>query len=397
MIAVWNRDIEMKINKWHGSFIRGLALILVSATINLFAILAANAQSISTDAPSATSSAPAPASADKKSDALKIIAIPSSMPKPIPLGIALMVNNIERIDDQKEQFTADFFVYYTWKDVSLAFDPKKIGSVRKEYNNEVATRKIHEIWSPHIMITNLVGKPQQVTRGLKIYSDGTIIYSQHIVGTFAAKFNFSSFPFDNQSLPLIFKSTRYNTEQLSFYQSQEDADRSGISDEAKIKSWSIKNIKFTTSEERSWDGNLLPVFEAKTEVARNASSEYFALLPLFLTMFMPIMNTLFLKADVGPRLTAWSGALLATIMLNAGFDSKYQFLDSTSLAKELITVSLIFQFVMMVLTMTVFNDAVMSKLNKPYLVNEINRFLRWSIPFCFTLLIASLVLLNIFG
>jgi hypothetical protein len=386
----------MKIYKWNSSLLQSLALMCVIA-IGIFVAPKVNAQPSAEQSSTGAAASPASTIQDKSNEVLKIIAVPSSMPKPIPLGISLMVNSIDAIEDREEQFIADFFVFYTWKDVSLAFDPKKIGSVRKEYNNEVATRKIHEIWSPHIMITNLVGKPQQVTRGLKIYSDGTIIYSQHIVGTFAAKFNFNSFPFDSQVLPLIFKSTRYDTEQLNFYQNQEDIDRSGIDNDATIKNWSIKDIKFTMSEDRSWDGNLLPVFEAKTEVARNASSEYFALLPLFLTMFMPIMNTLFLKSDVGPRLTAWSGALLATIMLNAGFDSKYQFLDSTSLAKELITFSLGFQFLMMVLTMTVFNEGVMNKFQKPHLVAEINRFLRWAIPFCFILLIVSLVLLNVFG
>lgn len=326
----------------------------------------------------------------------KIIGIPASMPKPIPLGISLMINKIISIEDKEETFKADFFVYYSWKDTSLAFDPKKIGSVRKEYSNEVATRKIHQIWSPHINITNLIDKPQEVSRGLKIYSDGSVIYSQHIVATFAAKFNFNSFPFDTQVLPLTFKSTRYDTQQLSFYQSQQDIDRSGVDENLKIKNWHVTKSDFMLSEERSWDGNLLPVFEAKTFVSRNASSEYFALLPLVLIMFMPLMNTLFLKADVGPRLTAWAGALLATIMLNTGFDSKYLFLDSGSLAKELITLSLAFQFIMMILTMTVFNPAVMDKLNRPHIVEEVNRFLKWAIPFSFILLIVSLILLNAF-
>jgi hypothetical protein len=327
----------------------------------------------------------------------KIVAVPSNMPKQIEIGVAVVVNKINKIDEKNDTFDADVDITYSWNDPTQIFDPKILGSTRKEYSREVASAKIQKMWSPHIDISNIIGKPASLERGIWIYSDGQVVYNQHIVGTFHSKFNLKAFPFDRQALAINLDSTRYTSDELQFTQNQKEVNASGIREGASLAGWDLDELVFVPSQVQGWEGSFYPQFSAQVIMQRIAPSYLFDFLPLLLIMLMPLLLTLYLKSDVGPRLSAWAGALLATVATSFTLNLRYPALDSDSIVSQILVICFGFQFLMICLTMTVFNAQLTDKIKNQHLLAEIIRFLRWSIPIGFVLVLLSRILLTAFS
>ena len=121
------------------------------------------------------------------STAKSVSEFPDDVPNPLTVRVALIVNNISKINESAGTFTADIDLLLRWKDPRQAFDGKTVGVDQEQFNGEKATAKLATLWTPQVKITNLAEKPLRQEDGLFLYADGRVVHNQRLTATFENK------------------------------------------------------------------------------------------------------------------------------------------------------------------------------------------------------------------
>jgi hypothetical protein len=100
--------------------------------------------------------------------------IPENTPRPLKIGVAVFINNITKVNDQAGTFEGSLDLQLRWKNVDLAFNAKKMGTNRLEFEHDSAVQKLASIWTPALTLANAT--IQSMEQGLFIYADGTVVY-----------------------------------------------------------------------------------------------------------------------------------------------------------------------------------------------------------------------------
>ena len=269
------------------------------------------------------------------------------------VGVSVFINDITKINEQAGTFEANIDVRYHWRDPGLAFDAKAEGADRQEFSNEEMDAKLKKMWSPKLTVANQNGATLRSEGGLFIYADGKVEHIQRMRVTLDNKYKLGGFPFDTQSMPIRVVSRRYTTNQLELVQDQEDLNASGIKETMSINGWSAKRLEFASATSRGWSGDMYADLEARVMIKRLPYATLFAILtPFILTLLVPSIMTLYIKADVAPRMTLWGASILALIALNFTFSVRYAALGPDSIVQQLITIGFGLQLLMVTLTVT---------------------------------------------
>jgi hypothetical protein len=308
--------------------------------------------------------------------------------------VALFVNNISKISEATNTFESQFDLRYVWNDPRLAFNSGEMGTNRLEFGQEAAIAKLATMWNPQIKITNMIEKDAQISVGLFIHYNGEVEMIQRIKATFESKLTLAAFPFDTQSLLVAMLSSKYNTNQITISQDQEDLNESGVDANLKISGWNPQGISFKMSQTRAWNGTFLRQIEANVKMKRIPNAILGSIFtPFLLTLIVPTIFTFFTKVDLTPILISWSGSILALVALTFTFSVRYPWLDSNSLVSQILTTGHTFQLVSVILSITIFNPEVSRRMDR-FIVAELVRYLRWIVPFGFltTLITKSLLI-----
>lgn len=321
------------------------------------------------------------------------LATPENIPKPLKVGVGLILNNLISLNEQSGIFEADVDLSLTWTDANLAFDPKKEGTTLLTLDAEQTAQELKSVWTPKIVITN-IQKIVSDEPSMTIIPDGTVTYIQRIKADFKTNPDLKSFPFDSQSLTFYLDALDNTTNEIQFTQSQQDINHSGVRTGVSLAGWTMKGIDFSHSLARNAKGGYYPRFEAKISMDRISWPHLFAFAPLLLIMLSPTIITLYSDSStVGTRLTAWGAALLTLIATMFALNQKYPALQSDSILPQMTSIMMTYQFVMIVISMTFLNPAFTQRFKNPYIVSEVVSYLRWSIPAIFSVFIVMRVLL----
>lgn len=336
---------------------------------------------------------PTPAPAEPVAVVISGPALPLNTPRPLRIGVAFTLNNISKVNDFDNNYTANIDLHLKWHDPSLAFDPNEYGTFRRELNLDQAVKFLTKIWSPEITIANMKGAPLSKESCLLIDADGSISYIQRIKAIFDTPYNLAPFPFDTQNFVIKLSSKKYNTSEIEFFQTQEEINQSGIREGFSLAGWNFLNIDYLGSAIRGLDGKFFPEFTIKMTMSRQPLNHLFAMLPLLLIVIVPTILTLYATADVGARLSTWSGAILALIALSFTMQLRYPALPSNGILSQLIATIFAYEFLMICLTMSIFNGDLTRKIKNPFLVTQTIQFLNWQVPFVFlAVIVLSIVL-----
>jgi hypothetical protein len=322
--------------------------------------------------------------------------MPENIPKPLKVGVSLILNNLISLDEKQGTFEADVDLTLTWNNPNLIFDPKTVGTSLMNFNAAETPEKLKTIWSPQITISNIEEIINDVP-SLTITPDGTATYIQRIKAGFKITPDLRAFPFDKQSLTFYLDATNNTTNEVAFTQTQRDINHSGVRDGVHLSGWSMQGIDFKHSLVRSPAGGFYPRFEAEISMSRIATPHLFAFAPLLLIMLSPTLMTLFSDFNLSTRLTAWGASLLTLMATSFALNQKYPALESNSILPEITSIVLIYQFLMIILTTTLLNPAFASRFKDPYIISELVDYLRWAIPLALILLVVSRVLLAVSG
>jgi len=345
---------------------------------------AAPGKAAEADAKPAAGAAPAEADAKPKAPAASADAgdkMPAGVPLPLRVGVAVTLNDASKFSEIAGTYEALVDVRYRWVDPSLAFSAKEMGGERLEFSNEQMTEKLKKIWTPKLSLVNQLGNPARSESGLFIYADGTVEQFQRLRTVLDTKYRMAAFPFDTQGLQVRILSTRYTANQVNLQQDQNDIDASGFSESIAISGWTAKRMEFSTARKRSWNGDIYPEFEAKAFIQRQPFGHLAGVLtPFLLIMLVPTLMTLYIKADVAPRMTLWGASILALIALNFTFSVRYPALGADSLVQQVMSIGFGYQMLMISLTSTVFYPTFSDRYFSKHLQAEIVGVLRWLVP-----------------
>lgn len=322
------------------------------------------------------------------------IEMPSNTPRPLKVGIAVFVNDIGKINDHTGSFEASLDIRQRWKDTGLAFDRKQMGLNHLDFEHEKAVEKLATIWTPELVLANAT--VQSMDQGLFIEADGTVTLIKRVKAVFDTRLQLAAFPFDTQALTIRIVSQRANYNQLALTQNQQDIDHSGLSKSVGLSEWQVQRLRFEPLIFRGWDGQYYPEMQVKIVLNRQPAAELLIILmPFFLVMLVPTVGTLYTRVDTERQLGFWASSILALVALSFTFTARYAMLPSGSLIMQLIVIGSVYQLIMILLTITLFNRQATERWSvNRLLVDELTGYLRWSIPPLLIGLVLTRVLLT---
>jgi hypothetical protein len=121
---------------------------------------------------------------------------------PIRVDVGVFLIDLVDVDELEESFTADFFVRLRWRDPRLSVEAR--GHALDDCTLELA-----DIWHPDVHPVNLRGVTRERELDVDVMPDGTVQFSERILGEFSAVLDLNEFPFDTHTLRIQLASSEY--------------------------------------------------------------------------------------------------------------------------------------------------------------------------------------------
>ncbi len=195
---------------------------------------------------------------------------PDGTPTIVRTGIRAV--DIREIDDVDQTITIDLAIRRVWKDRRLS-------------HLEGCGLHADTIWFPHLILANSGRLFERWSNKVTIGADGQATHLQRVSGTIASYHSLHDFPFDKQSIKILFLPLAHDPTELTL---ELDEEFNGIRKVLNISDWTISGIDASISET-----DLLAFGEtrASIEFAVNAARIrvfwlWKVILPLSLIVFM---------------------------------------------------------------------------------------------------------------
>lgn len=122
----------------------------------------------------------------------------------IKLKYGIEIKSLEYLDQKAENIEFNIWIIQTWKDEYLNWN-------KSIYNLSKITSNAETIWTPDLELYNSASKPKVYDKygGIKIFSDGSVLWIRPTTFSFSCHLNFKNFPFDTQSCTMTFGSWKY--------------------------------------------------------------------------------------------------------------------------------------------------------------------------------------------
>jgi hypothetical protein len=116
-----------------------------------------------------------------------LIYSPDAPGKPIPVAIALEIENIPQIDEVAEQFGVDGDLLASWNAPRLAYIAAKPSDPDKIY-------QLGTIWMPSLDMFNAVSPRDKRYQSLTVSPDGTVHYAERFHANLSSRLCCGAFP-----------------------------------------------------------------------------------------------------------------------------------------------------------------------------------------------------------
>jgi hypothetical protein len=115
--------------------------------------------------------------------------------KPVNVKAGLFLTNLIDVDEVKEMFRISGYLFMTWKDQRLVFNPAG-GDTDRSY-------KPDSIWVPHVFLVNATVQREKTNIDIRGSRDGTVNYLELFKVELTTSFYLEPFPFDTESLEMF--------------------------------------------------------------------------------------------------------------------------------------------------------------------------------------------------
>lgn len=148
---------------------------------------------------------------------------------PIPVKIGLLLIDVVDVDELQESFTVDFLLSMSWRD-------ERLSAAARGAPMEDCVLGLADVWDPDVHPVNQRGITRERARDVDIAPDGTVSFSERILGELSTPLDLNDFPFDTQRLTIKLASFEYGPEDLVFI--MDDA-ATGRVDDLFIGGWEV--------------------------------------------------------------------------------------------------------------------------------------------------------------
>ncbi|MBI4638973.1 MAG: hypothetical protein HY727_21760 [Candidatus Rokubacteria bacterium] len=161
--------------------------------------------------------------------------------RPTEVAIAVLVLDIDRINELDEDFELEGMLLLRWKDPRLAFDPKKEGT-------EARLASPEEIWWPEVRITNVRNVRSRAMAKAEILPDGSVAYTERFNTTISVPLDLRKFPFDRQVLRVDIESFKFDARHVTFVA---DRERGRVGSDVDLDEWGVGRVTTRVERRRS--------------------------------------------------------------------------------------------------------------------------------------------------
>jgi hypothetical protein len=323
-------------------------------------------------------------------------------PQPLPRGahlplevhLSMRVLDLTRIEETKGEISARVEFITSWKDPGLGFDPVEAGLYRRDYYGSEAEGELRKLWSPALSVANQVSEPRVRSIALSVHSTGEVTMISEIDADFRIIVDLSAFPFDRQKLDFVLTAPRYDASQVVLAVDDRDREISSVANALSSSDWMADGISFKLQQFYGW--NAKPFAKATvTATVGRAWPRY--LLRIFIPFAAVVSVSLFIlwaprKLKVDHAGITYS-ALLALAALSFTFESSFPGSMSVNSPIAFMTSFGYFYLVLTLLVHLMLEHANFAFMrNNPFLISEIRRNIRFTLPAMFALICACSVI-----
>ncbi|MEG3876041.1 hypothetical protein QT972_01480 [Microcoleus sp. herbarium7] len=352
----------------------GLALTFIIS--NNFPVAAQNTPSNSPAPAQQQTTTAAPQTAKPAESPKPSLKSPPSVDKPTEVSLGFSVLNLGRINQTDETFDVSGFLYATWQDKRLAFDPKAVGDQVVRYTPE-------QVWEPALTIFNSQSAAKRGTVQLTAKPDGTVNYLELVNATVSSALDLRKFPFDSQTAQIIWEPLSSDAKGIVL---QENQTATGYSKDAyvSLSEWQILGINTeVTTKKAEKEDKTYPRYTFEIKVKRNFQFYIFKVfLPLLLitviswTTFWINPSTAFV-----PQMNVGITSILTAITFNFTVANALPRVSYLTLMDAYIFICYIFFFSSIMATVTC--HFLLNYHKKPEVAVGMLRKFRWIFPAAF--------------
>ncbi len=308
---------------------------------------------------------------------------------PIVVRTAVYFADIDDIDENEGTFVGTLDVRLRWEDPRLRYPASDTPRGFVELRDEAADAKLGEIWTPDVVVANLVDEPSELTRGLRIYPDGQVELMQRMSGSFACSFDFERFPFDRQQLTVELVARRETQEVVVLDYRQDDLDFTRLAEGTTIGGWTPGLIDFRREAIDGWHGESHARVWVSLQVVRQSGKSIPVIfVPLFASLFIPLLSMWLNKVEDGEfKIEAFElaniviGGLFAVIALNFTIGAEYPALASAdNTVARLFGLNYLALATSLVVNLVLFRFNVIQRLFGRWVQEQLYLFLMWALP-----------------
>lgn len=191
--------------------------------------------------------------------------VPPDRNGPVPVTVDFFLLDVTAVNGATETFTASLYYDLKWKDSRVAFDAGKFGANRSIFDGDLAEDQAAKIWTPDVVVSNLVEDPQSLQRTLTIHADGAVEYEVRLIGELTSPMELSRFPFDSQNLLVQLESFVWSSDEMQLLVAR-DSDQ--FDTDLTIRDWTILNVASDVAVERYVTGDEYSRFTSTIFVQR---------------------------------------------------------------------------------------------------------------------------------
>ena len=285
---------------------------------------------------------------------------------PTKVEIAVVVLDVERIDDAMQGFSANVLYVSRWSDPRLVHD-----GAGDEWRN------LGEVWHPRLQVANLRQGNTTLPEIAEVSPDGVVTYRQRLLGQFSQKLDLSDFPLDRQTLSIQLVSMGNLDDEVIFV--EYPGIPSGVVPDVAISDWEILESRGGNQPYQPLPGvqgraGYVLEFDAKRFVGYYRAK---IIMPLLLIVAMSWLVFWIDPELAGPQISLAVTSVLTLIayrFMVGGMLPKISYLTRmdwfTSASTLLVFLTLVEATVTVMLT----------KRGRPERAQSIDRFSRWGFP-----------------
>jgi hypothetical protein len=209
----------------------------------------------------------------------------------VKVTIALVLLNITNIDEVGERFHVNAYLFMRWQDLRLKY-------AQTSSQRDAITYSKGEIWSPTVELVNAIDPRQSVDTKMIVNDHGGVSYSERFSAAVTSTFALRTFPFDSQTLNLVFRP--YVGEQKDFSLIT-DSRRSRTVPEfrlySSLASWDVERLGARAATVEASDGGRVSEARFQLSIRRNSAFYVWKVILPLLLMVMLSWAVFWIKAD----------------------------------------------------------------------------------------------------